>query len=99
MRAREFVKRATIYTLGLGLFAYELFIATIEGFGLNARGFWGEPSRPAPPDSHVASILPPPPVDTDAFEADVAHLAAIGVKDPRAAAAAFYHARKEPNQS
>jgi hypothetical protein len=54
MKAREFIKRATIYALGFGLYAYEFVIATIEGLGLNAKGFWGEPTRMVEPDDHVA---------------------------------------------
>jgi hypothetical protein len=60
MKAREFAKRAVIYGLGLSIYAYELFIATIEGLGLNARGFWGEtrdpvkPHDPIQPEAHVA---------------------------------------------
>lgn len=64
MKARELVKRAVIYGLGLGIYAYELFVATVEGLGLNARGFWGEPDpdptpTPMQPEpEHVASNDP-----------------------------------------
>jgi hypothetical protein len=60
MKTREFAKRVVIYGLGLGIYAYELFVATVEGLGLNAKGFWGESSRPVEPDDHVA---PAPVVD------------------------------------
>jgi hypothetical protein len=55
MKTREFIKRAAIYTLGFGLYAYEFVVATIEGLGLNTKGFWGEPTRPTAPDDHIAS--------------------------------------------
>lgn len=54
MKAREFAKRAMIYGLGLTLYVYELFVATVEGLGLNTRGFWGEPTRPDESNPNVA---------------------------------------------
>ena len=68
MKAREFTKRALIYGLGLTLYAYELFAATVEGLGLNPKGFWGEPTRPVEPDAHVAHADPVAQGRLDMFE-------------------------------
>jgi hypothetical protein len=93
MKAREFAKRAMIYGLGLTLYVYELFVATVEGLGLNTRGFWGEsprePMRSDPPGPNVAAA-PPYTIANEAFEAEVEHLTRLGVRNPRDVAEQWY---------